>query len=78
MRTHQRSITAVVLILTLATPAAAARRPATSRPIGIVETVKRLVFRAFSRVSPPVGSPDAPTDEPPTTTTDGPAKTQTL
>ncbi|HEX6100703.1 MAG TPA: hypothetical protein VF432_30580 [Thermoanaerobaculia bacterium] len=73
MRTHHRIATAAVLVLTLSLPAGAAGRPP-RQPGGIVQAVKRFVLRAMTRISPPVGSPS--TSELPTTTTEGPTKTQ--
>ena len=75
MRHIQRSTTAVVLILTLALPAAAASRP-TSRSGGLVQAVRRLVIRAISRIAPPGSTPELAPDETTLTTTDAPAKTQ--
>ena len=58
MRNIRRSATAVVLVLALVTPAAAATRSPRSSS-GIMEAVKRFVVRATSRVSPP-GGDEAP------------------
>ena len=75
MRSIQRGTTAVVLVLVLAMPAGAASR-SSSRSAGLVQAVKRFVIRAMSRISPPIGSPDLPTEDPTITTTDAPVRTQ--
>jgi hypothetical protein len=76
MRTRHRITTAAVLVLTLSLPAGAASRPP-RHPGGIVQAVQRFVLRAMTRISPPVGSPNMPTEETTTPTTDAPVRTQT-
>lgn len=74
MRNIRRSAAAAaVLVLTLTVSVEAAGRPSRST---FFQTVKRFIVRAMSRVSPPVGSPELVPEEPPTTTTDAPTKTQ--
>jgi hypothetical protein len=74
MRNIHRSATAVVLILVLAMPAGAAIRP--SRSGSFLHAVKRFMVRVVSRISPPGGVQEPTPEEPTTTTTDGPTKTQ--
>lgn len=76
MRSIHRIITAAVLVIALAMPAIAASRPS-PRSGNLFEAVKRFIIRAMTRISPPGGNPDAGTDEPTTTTTDEPGRTQT-
>lgn len=75
MRNIDRSAAAVVLIFTLAMPVGAG--PRASRSGSFIDTVKRFIVRAASRISPPIGSPVvAPEEEPTTTTTDEPTKSR--
>jgi len=67
MRNIHRSAAAVVVILVLAVPLEAGRRPS-PRSGGIMEILQRLVVRVASRISPPIGNP-APEEPAPTTTT---------
>lgn len=77
MRHIQRSTTAVLLILVLAMPAAAASRRS-SRSAGFVKAVQRFVILVSSRLSPPGSVPELAPDESTMTTTDAPAKSQQL
>ena len=58
MRHTIRGIAAVVLVILISLPAAAA--PRSVSPGSLLQAFKRFVIRAASRISPPVGNPAVP------------------